>query len=143
MVPQAARGPRGCARIGEHGAPAKGGTGVARTRPVSPGTGVDPMTFDLPTRAVVFAAVTVAVTSGATGPAVAAQPTSSSAPWVSVIVTEQADAASGPERAVTALGVRVGRQLGIIEAFAARVPADRLAALRATPGVREVTEDVP
>src|SRR3954447_26990448 len=141
MVPQAARGPRGCARIGAYGARAKGGTGGARTRPVSPGTDVDPMTFDLPARAVIVAAVTVVVAAGATGPAVAAQPTSSSAPRVSVIVTEQADAGSGPERAVTALGGRVGRQLGIIEAFAARVPADRLAALRATPGVRAVTED--
>src|SRR5206468_1660978 len=32
-------------------------------------------------------------------------------------------------------------QLGLIDAFAAQVPADRLTALRTTPGVREVTAD--
>ena len=91
-------------------------------------------------RAVVVG-LAAAVTAGSAGTALAAEPTASAAARVPVIVTEQPGAGSAPEAAVVRLGGVVDRQLGIIPAFRASVPADRLDALRAVPGVREVTAD--
>ena len=52
---------------------------------------------------------------------------------MSVIVRELDGAGNAPERAVSAFGGSVGRQLGIIGGFTADVPSDRLDALRAVP----------
>jgi serine protease AprX len=68
-------------------------------------------------------------------------PAPSAAENVAVIVQELPGTGSGPERAVTALGGTVDSRLGIIDAFTARVPVDRLSVLRTTPGVRAVTEN--
>ena len=86
------------------------------------------------------ATVVVLASALAGGPAVPAlaAPTGDR---VGVIVQEQPGSGSSPERAVAALGGTVGRELGIIGAFAAEVPAARVAALRATAGVRAVTVD--
>src|SRR5919202_4627968 len=82
-----------------------------------------------------------AIGVGMAGPAVAAQPAPGSAAPVDVIVRELPGAGDQAERAVAAFGGTVGRHLGIIDAFTASVPGDRLGALRATPGVSDVTED--
>jgi serine protease AprX len=50
-------------------------------------------------------------------------------------------AGGAAEQAVVRFGGSVGRSLGLIDGFSATVPADRLDALRAVPGVAEVTED--
>jgi serine protease AprX len=81
-----------------------------------------------------------ALIAGMAGPAVAATPASSAAP-VSVIVQELPNSGDRPEKAVVALGGTVTRQFDVIDGFVADVPFDRIDALRATPGVREVTED--
>ncbi|MGY1724582.1 S8 family serine peptidase [Blastococcus sp. SYSU DS0533] len=91
-------------------------------------------------RTLTVAAVATALAAGTAGTATAA-PAPSSAEQVPVIVQELPGAGSGPERAVAGAGGTVGRQLDIIDAFSASVPLDRLGALRATPGVRAVTED--
>ena len=83
-----------------------------------------------------------AVIAGMAGPAVAATPArSSSAAAVSVIVQELPNSGNGPEKAVAALGGTVTGSFQVIHGFKASVPGDRLAALRATPGVQAVTED--
>src|SRR5918912_1650794 len=82
-----------------------------------------------------------AIGVGMAGPAVAAQPAPGSAAPVDVIVRELPGAGNQAERAVAAFGGTVGRHLDIIEAFTASVPGDRLEALRAVPGVSDVTED--
>jgi serine protease AprX len=76
-----------------------------------------------------------------TGTASAATPTASSAAQVSVIVRELAGAGNGPERAVAAVGGSVTRQLDVIGGFSAKVPSDRVDALRSVPGVQSVTQD--
>ncbi|HLM06695.1 MAG TPA: S8 family serine peptidase [Blastococcus sp.] len=89
-------------------------------------------------------AVATLVAAGLAGPTAASAATTttaSSADRVNVIVQELAGAGSGPERAVSAFGGSVGRQLDIADGFAAQVPADRVDALRAVPGVAKVTED--
>ena len=87
-------------------------------------------------------AVATLVAAGLTGPATASAATlASSTDDVSVIVRELAGSGDAPERAVSAFGGSVDRELGIIGGFTARVPADRLDALRAVPGVQSVTED--
>jgi serine protease AprX len=87
-------------------------------------------------------AVATLVAAGLTGPATAsaAAPTSS-AGKVSVIVREAAGSGDVPEKAVSAFGGSVGRQLEILGGFTAEVPADRLDALRAVAGVQSVTQD--
>jgi hypothetical protein len=87
--------------------------------------------------ATVTTAVFVAAGSMAPGTALAA---ADAAP-VSIIVQEFPGAGNAPERAVAALGGTVEEPLGIIDGFSAVLPADRLGALRAAPGVRAVTED--
>jgi serine protease AprX len=89
-------------------------------------------------------AVATLVAAGLAGPTAASAATTasaSSADDVSVIVRELDGAGNGPERAVSAFGGSVGRQLDILGGFTAAVPADRLDALRAVPGVASVTED--
>jgi serine protease AprX len=85
--------------------------------------------------------VATAIGVGMAGPALAAQPAAGSAAPVDVIVREPPGTGNQPERAVEAFGGTVGRHLGIIDAFTASVPGDRLDSLRATPGVSDVTED--
>ncbi|PRY47731.1 serine protease AprX [Geodermatophilus tzadiensis] len=87
--------------------------------------------------------VVAALGGGLAGPATAAAATAGSAAPVDVIVRELPGTGDGPERAVESFGGTVGRGLGIIDAFSARVPADRLGALRGVPGVDSVTENAP
>ena len=47
------------------------------------------------------------------------------------------------DAAVAAAGGTVTRHIGIVDAVAAQVPAGRLAALRAQPGIVEITPDLP
>src|SRR4051812_374140 len=83
-----------------------------------------------------------ALIAGMAGPAMAATPASpSSAAPVSVIVQELPNSGDRPEKAVAALGGTVTGSFEVINGFKASVPGDRLAALRATPGVQAVTED--
>src|SRR3954469_7645048 len=94
-------------------------------------------------RAMTVAAATLVV-AGLAGPTAASAATTasaSSAHKVSVIVRESDGAGSGPERAVSAFGGTVGRQLGILGGFTAQVPSDRLDALRSVTGVASVTPD--
>src|SRR4051794_40906595 len=87
-------------------------------------------------------AVATLVAAGLTGPATAsAAALTSSADKVSVIVREAAGSGDVPEKAVSAFGGSVGRQLEILGGFTAEVPADRLDALRAVAGVQSVTQD--
>jgi len=60
-----------------------------------------------------------------------------------VIVRAQAPALSGLEHSVVRAGGSVLRELKIIDGFSATVPAARLAAVRALPGVISVTENAP
>jgi serine protease AprX len=59
----------------------------------------------------------------------------------SVIVVEAAAAGDQAERVVTGAGGAVTAQLGLINGFAADVPASAIPSLRATPGVVSVTRD--
>jgi hypothetical protein len=82
----------------------------------------------------------LAVFAGAGGAAHAAA--DGDGPMVGVIV--RFDAATGAEaaqRAITRLGGSVDRSLGIIHAFAARLPERAVDAVRSTAGVAEVTLD--
>jgi serine protease AprX len=72
---------------------------------------------------------------------VAQAATASGAAPVRVVVREAPGAGALPEQVVQRLGGTVLRDLPIIGGFSARVPGDRLAALRASAGVAEVTED--
>ncbi|MCW2635516.1 MAG: aprX, partial [Blastococcus sp.] len=81
-----------------------------------------------------------ALIAGMAGPASAA-PTASSAAPVAVIVQELPGSGTLPEQTVAALGGQVTGSFEVIHGFTATVPADRLDALRATPGVMAVTED--
>ena len=94
-------------------------------------------------RRIVTFAVAAAVSVGLAGPAPASAATKGSAAPVDVIVLELPGTGDRPERAVAAFGGAVERQLGIIDSFSAKVPADRVAALREVPGVDTVSEDVP
>jgi serine protease AprX len=85
-------------------------------------------------------AAAAAVIAGIASPAGAA-PLASTAEQVSVIVQELPGSGTAPERAVTSFGGEVVRTLSVIAGFEARVPADRVGALRAVPGVRDVTEN--
>jgi serine protease AprX len=94
-------------------------------------------------RAMTVAAATLVV-AGLAGPTTASAATTTSASTaakVSVIVRELDGAGNAPERAVSAFGGKVDRQLDVIGGFSAHVPSDRINALRAAPGVQSVTED--
>jgi serine protease AprX len=110
----------------------------------APGYGVTWGGLPLSTRRAMTVAVATLVAAGLAGPTAASAATTvpaSSADQVSVIVREANGAGTAPEHAVTAFGGTVGRQLGILGGFTAKVPSDRVDALRAVPGVSEVTED--
>jgi serine protease AprX len=107
----------------------------------APGFGV---TWGGPPRAAgraVTVAAAAAMITGVAGPAAASAAVASSVDPVSVIVREVPGSGDGPENAVAALGGTVLKQLNVIDGFAARVPSDRLGALRGAPGVHKVTED--
>jgi serine protease AprX len=78
------------------------------------------------------------VVAGAAAPPTAA---TRAAPAVSVIVQASAGASAAAAEAVVRIGGTVGRQLGVIEGFAARVPADAIGELRGAASVRAVTAD--
>jgi serine protease AprX len=86
-------------------------------------------------------AAAAAVIAALAAPATATAATEGSGAQFPVVVREAPGAGAGPERAVAAFGGTVVRQLGIIDGFSAEVPADRVAALRAIPGVESVTEN--
>ena len=95
-------------------------------------------------RRVMTVAAATLVVAGLAGPTAASAATTasaSSADQVSVIVRELEGAGNGPERAVSAFGGSVGRQLDIMGGFTATVPSDRLDALRGVAGVASVTDD--
>jgi serine protease AprX len=94
-------------------------------------------------RAMTVAAATLVVAglAGPTAASAATTATASPAHQVSVIVRELDGAGTAPERAVSAFGGSVGRELGILGGFTAKVPSDRLDALRSVSGVASVTED--
>jgi serine protease AprX len=112
-------------------------------RPAAPGLGVTWGGVPFSARQVLTVAAATMVVAGLAGPATAnaATPSASAAERASVIVRELPGTGSTVEKAVSALGGSVGSQLSIIGGFKAEVPADRLAALRAVPGVVSVTED--
>ena len=114
------------------------------TPPDAPSYGVTWGGVPFHARQVATVATAALIIAGLAGPATASAATtssSSSAPEVSVIVRELAGAGNGPEKAVSAFGGSVGRQLDVINGFSAKVPNDRLDALRAVPGVQSVTQD--
>ncbi|HZQ77815.1 MAG TPA: S8 family peptidase, partial [Acidimicrobiia bacterium] len=75
------------------------------------------------------------------GPAVTA-PAQAQSP-VTVVVQERPGAGPGVEQAISRLGGHVAVDLPIIDGVAADVPADRVGALEATPGVVAVTPNRP
>ncbi len=75
-----------------------------------------------------------------TGAALAAPAAAGSAPATAVVV-QAPGAVARAEASVRAAGGSVTKDLPIVQGFSARVPADRLAALRALPGVVSVTAD--
>ncbi|MCU1670609.1 MAG: peptidase and in kexin sedolisin, partial [Blastococcus sp.] len=103
--------------------------GVARSRSAGPA------------RRIMTIATATALAVGATGTVAAQAATASSADRVAVIVRELPGSGDAAERAVSAVGGTVERPLHIINGFTASVPADRLIALRSTPGVFKVSED--
>jgi serine protease AprX len=110
----------------------------------APGYGVTWGGLPLYTRRAMTVAVATLVAAGLAGPTAASAattPSASSADQLSVIVRETNGAGNTPERAVAAFGGTVGRQLDILGGFTATVPSDRVDALRAVPGVAEVSED--
>ncbi|MCU1669018.1 MAG: peptidase and in kexin sedolisin [Blastococcus sp.] len=113
------------------------------TPPGAPSFGVTWGGVPFHARQVATVAAATLVVAGLAGPATAsaATPSASSAQEVSVIVRELAGAGNGPEKAVSAFGGSVGRQLDVIGGFTAKVPTDRLDALRSVPGVQSVTQD--
>ena len=74
-------------------------------------------------------------------PALALPASPGTGPDTAVVVQATAGSLARAEAAVERAGGSVGRQLPVVAGFAARVPADRVEALRAVPGVRAVTPD--
>ena len=82
------------------------------------------------------------VAGGLTATGLPASAAIRSGPLVGVVVrTASAQDAIRAEAEVRLAGGAVGRSLSLISGFAAEVPADAVAELRATPGVAEVTPD--
>jgi serine protease AprX len=114
------------------------------TAPDAPSYGVTWGGVPFHARRAMTVAVATLVAAGLAGPTAASaatMPSASSADRVSVIVQELAGTGNGPERAVSAFGGTVGRQLDVIGGFTAEVPVDRLDALRGVAGVDSVTKD--
>src|SRR3954462_3986305 len=95
-------------------------------------------------RRVATIATAAFLAAGVAGPAmasVAEAATPSTADLVSVIVQERSGTGNGPERAVEAFGGSVGQEFTVFQGFSAKVPGDRIDALRSVPGVSDVTKD--
>ena len=98
----------------------------------------------LSARRIATVATSFLLAAGVAGPAMASAAqaaTPSHADLVSVVVQESEGTGSGPQRAVEAYGGSVTKEFSVISGFSARVPGNRLDALRAVPGVTAVTED--
>ena len=93
------------------------------------------------TQRIITVAAATAVIAGIAAPATATAATPGSAALVGVVVREAPGTAAGPERAVAAFGGTVVRELGVIGGFSAKLPADRVEALRGVPGVQSVSQD--
>ncbi len=92
-----------------------------------------------PAFAVVAAVLVATLLGGSQAPAAAEVPGG----LVPVIVRQAPGAGAVPEALVERAGGTVGRQLGIIDGFAAEVPRASLASLRASRAVRSVTVNQP
>ncbi|HEV7208160.1 MAG TPA: S8 family serine peptidase [Mycobacteriales bacterium] len=95
-------------------------------------------------RAVVLGALAAAATTSlasaaSTGPTSAAP--AAAGQLTQVVVRASAGHLQQAEATARRLGATLGRELRLIDAVAASVPANRLAALRAAPGVAEVSAD--
>src|SRR4051794_823156 len=100
--------------------------------------------LSLSARRIATVATSFLVAAGVAGPAMATAAqaaTPSDADLVSVVVQETGGTGNGPQRAVEAFGGSVTEEFSVISGFSAKVPGDRLEALRAVPGVTAVTED--
>jgi subtilisin family serine protease len=88
---------------------------------------------------------TAAATLAAAGLLLMAAPappsSAADAPMVDVIVRETPGRGDAAEDGVRRLGGRVGRHIGIIDGFVARIPATRAGSLRTVPGIRSATPD--
>src|SRR3954452_5550445 len=116
----------------------------SRSGPTAPSEGVTWGGLPLSARRVATVATAFLLAAGVAGPAmasVAPAATPSHAGLVPVIVQELPGTGNGPERAVEGFGGSVGQQYSVFQGFSAKVPGDRLDALRAVPGVQAVTED--
>src|SRR5207237_1019441 len=60
---------------------------------------------------------------------------------MSVIVQRAAGVSGAAERAVTRAGGKIGRQIGIIDGFTAKVPADKVSGLQRAQGISWVSPD--
>jgi len=95
-------------------------------------------------RRVATVATAAFLAAGVAGPAMASAAeaaTPSTADLVPVIVQETPGTGNGPERAVEAFGGSIGHEYSVFQGFSAKVPGDRIDALRAVPGVDKVTQD--
>ncbi|MGH9283033.1 MAG: S8 family serine peptidase, partial [Acidimicrobiales bacterium] len=70
-------------------------------------------------------------------------PAAASTALVEVVVQESNPTSTAAEQAVESRGGHVGRQLAIVDGFAAAIPAAQLDSLRAAPGVKNVTANRP
>jgi hypothetical protein len=106
-----------------------------RTRGAHPGTRV---LNDRSLRAAFVATMLLAVSFAAVrGPA--SPSTTRTTALVSVIIREGGGAAGAVERAIEAVGGRLGRRLGIIDGVVAEVPRQAVNELQRFPGIRSVT----
>jgi serine protease AprX len=116
----------------------------SRSGPTAPTEGVTWGGLPLSARRVATVATAFLLAAGVAGPAMASEApaaTPSHAGLVPVIVQELPGTGNGPERAVEGFGGSVGQQYSVFQGFSAKVPGDRLDALRAVPGVSDVTQD--
>ena len=103
----------------------------------------DSLTRRRPSSAALFSILLAALLGCVTLSASAGNPPRPAAPTAAapVIVRGEAGALIGIERATQRMGGTALRPLQVIGGFSATVPADRLAALRALPGVSSLTPD--
>src|SRR3954453_12709162 len=99
--------------------------------------------LSLSARRIATVATSFLVAAGVAGPAMAtaAQAATPSDADLVPVVVQETGGGNGPERAVQAYGGAVTKEVSVISGFGAKVPSDRLDALRAVPGVSSVTED--
>jgi subtilase family protein len=92
--------------------------------------------------ALLLVAVLIASITGFTGQAAVTRAAGANR-MVDVVVTRTAGGGAAAERAVVAAGGSIVRRLDIVNGFSARVPANRVADVTATPGVDHVAPDRP